>query len=361
MEQRVEVERPVQGFFTRLGLLFRKFGDIRAPEKEVGFTLPDALNDIRNASVAGQLPEVDVYVWDAMVEDMMSYAARQVKRADYDGQLTESDLVAVLLYTCEFPDVTSFYVILNQKLNEPDRNHVKPFVRYIWMLLRALVKCPVSPCRLVYRGIKNSDLTPHYLKDQEFEWHQFSSCSCSIEVQNQFTGRVGVRTLFTIELTSSRGRDVSKYSALQREKEVLLPPNTKFRVTGSFDTGNGLKMIQVVEIPATDAIISFQESVACVPMKLMVDPSQHDVKDVNPIPLQSTVQRIVERSAVYSWRYDDKRKCCVPDESPADPYGACSGAFTPPRLPISEDMIGCCPQMIIAEREVSLVAILSLA
>jgi surface protein len=266
MENRVVVETPVEGVFTRLGLLFRKFGDVYAAEGDVGFNLEDALQDIRDACDAGSLPDLEVDVFDIMVEDMIAHARRQMLRSDYDGRLTECEFVVILLYTCEFPDANSLYAVMNKKLNVPDRNFVKPFVKYIWLLLRALTKCPMSPVRMVYRGIKNADLTSYYPDGHEFEWHQFSSCSCSLAVQNVFTGQVGIRTLFTIELTSSRGRDVCVYSAVQREKEVLLPPNTKFRVTSTFDTGHGLKMIQVVEIPSTDPVVIFNDNFAASPL-----------------------------------------------------------------------------------------------
>jgi surface protein len=266
MENRVVVETPMRGFFAPLGLLFRRFGDVYAPEIEVTFNLQAALQDIRDACVTGRLPELELDVFDVMVARIVEYAQNQRKGNDYDGQLTECDLVVVLLYTCEFGGVPSLYAVLNKKLNMPDRNHVMPFVKYIWLLLRALVKCPLSPCRMVYRGIKNVDLAPHYPNDHEFEWHQFSSCSCSLEVQNFFTGPVGIRTLFAIELTSSRGRDVCSYSAVRPEREVLLPPNTKFRVTSMFDAGHGLKMIQVVEIPPTDPVAIFNDNFTASPL-----------------------------------------------------------------------------------------------
>jgi surface protein len=259
MENRVVVEAPVRGVFTRLGLLFRKFGDAYVPEDDVGFNLQEALQDIRDACSAGSLPDLEMDVFDIMVEDMIAHARQQAQCREYDGRLTECDLAVILLYTCEFPDANSLYAVMNRKLNIPDRNLVKPFVKYIWLLLRALTKCPTSQYRMVYRGIRNVDLTSYYPDGHEFEWHQFSSCSCSLAVQNHFTGQTGVRTLFAIELTSSRGRDVGSYSAIQREKEVLLPPNSKFKVTSTFDAGHGLKMIQVIEIPPDDPVVVFKE------------------------------------------------------------------------------------------------------
>jgi hypothetical protein len=260
MENRVVVEAPVPGVFTPLGLLFRKFGDVYAPEDSMSFGLHEALQDIRDACAASNLPEMEVDVLDTLADHFTAHVRNQMRRDDCDGLLNECDRVVILLYTCEFPDTISLYDVLNKKLNIPDRNQVKPFVKYIWLLLRALVKCPSAPCKLVYRGVKNADLTSYYPDNHELEWHQFSSCSTSLAVQNRFTGPVGLRTLFTIELTSNRGRDICAYSAIPREQEVLLSPNTKFKVKSTFAAGAGLNMIHVVEIPATDPVIIFRET-----------------------------------------------------------------------------------------------------
>jgi hypothetical protein len=120
-------------------------------------------------------------------------------------------------------------------------------------------------------------MTSHYPDNHEFEWHQISSCSTSLAVQNHFTGPVGTRTLFTIELTSNRGRDICAYSAIPREQEMLLPPNTKFRVKSTFAAGAGLNMIQVVEITATDPVVVFLKTCFCANLaKSCQDPS-HEV------------------------------------------------------------------------------------
>jgi hypothetical protein len=263
MEERVVVETPVEGFYTRLGLLFSNFGDVYDPVESLGFGFEDAIQDIRDACVNGKVDELNMDEMNIMIKDLAAYAVAQLSRSDNDGRLSECELVVLLLYTVEFPNSPSLYKVLNTRLNNPNRKLMKPFLRYIWLLLRALVKCPVSPYRMVYRGINGVDLTSHYKNNHIFEWHQFSSCSCSLEVQEEFTGKVGIRTLFTIELISSRGRDISSKSAIPREHEVLLPPNTKFKVVSHFDAGNGLKMIQVVEIPATDPVVTFSDDTIC--------------------------------------------------------------------------------------------------
>ena len=52
-----------------------------------------------------------------------------------------------------------------------------------------------------------------------------------MKVQNTFLGQTGVRTLFMIELTTDRAREIHIYSDYPDEKEVLLPPNSRFVVS----------------------------------------------------------------------------------------------------------------------------------
>jgi hypothetical protein len=89
MENRIVVEAPVEGVFTRLGLLFRKFGDIYDPVVE--FDLQAALQDIREACVAEDLPELEVDVLDAMADDMVAHA-----NANYRA----------VIMTADYPKVT---------------------------------------------------------------------------------------------------------------------------------------------------------------------------------------------------------------------------------------------------------------
>jgi hypothetical protein len=58
-------------------------------------------------------------------------------------------------------------------------------------------------------------------------------------------GQVGKRTIFTIFLTQGQARDITRYSLVSSEGEVLLPPGSRFRVISVMDAGHGLTLIQV--------------------------------------------------------------------------------------------------------------------
>ncbi len=71
-------------------------------------------------------------------------------------------------------------------------------------------------------------------------------------------------TLFSIELTTGRARVITKFSLFPSEAEVLLPPNSRFKVMGQLDTGNGLVIVQLKE-PSRDPIINFDAPAAAAP------------------------------------------------------------------------------------------------
>jgi hypothetical protein len=88
-----------------------------------------------------------------------------------------------------------------------DRKKVEPISDYVWLLMHAMSLCPPFVERVVFRGVK--DLSPDAYKEGDIiTWCQFSSTAATVKVQNTFLGQTGVRTLFTIELTTDRAREI---------------------------------------------------------------------------------------------------------------------------------------------------------
>ena len=134
---------------------------------------------------------------------------------------------------------------------------MRPFVKCVWLLLWALKKCPAYEGRTVYRGVPGVDLSGTYEVGDEFSWHQFSSCTSDLSVQNGLLGASGSFTMFHVDLTSGRGRLIRDHSVLRLEEEVLLPPNSRFRVVGHSRISAVSVMVQLVEIDALDPILDF--------------------------------------------------------------------------------------------------------
>eukprot|EP01045_Picozoa_sp_COSAG04_P035054 COSAG04_NODE_7932_length_1045_cov_0.902748_1_plen_86_part_10 len=74
----------------------------------------------------------------------------------------------------------------------------------------------------------------------------------SIDVLNNsmFCGDSGKRTIFQIALTQGQARDITRYSLISAEDEVLLPPGCRFRVEGRLDAGSGVTISQLLELPS---------------------------------------------------------------------------------------------------------------
>ncbi|CAF1625876.1 unnamed protein product, partial [Didymodactylos carnosus] len=68
----------------------------------------------------------------------------------------------------------------------------------------------------------------------------------SVVQSEQFCGKNGPRTLFSIECLN--GKSITQHSYYKTENEILLLPAIYFEVHSQYDAGNGLHMIQLREI-----------------------------------------------------------------------------------------------------------------
>jgi hypothetical protein len=161
--------------------------------------------------------------------------------------LTRDESAAVLLYTME-AEQQSFYRILNRTLLDEDRRKVIPWFPFIKLFDCALEKLPTfKGC--IWRGV-TGDFTESYHEDDIITWWNFSSCSSSVNVVENFLKSDGKSTLFMIEVYN--GKDVSGYTQYPQEKEILLPMGTKLRVKSKGMNHRELNVIHLVELNTDD-------------------------------------------------------------------------------------------------------------
>ncbi|CAF1302171.1 unnamed protein product, partial [Adineta steineri] len=174
------------------------------------------------------------------------YVAKQRSKSVPADNLTQDESASIMLYSMDWePQEKCLYFALNATLRTEDRKKLKPWFSYLKLILTALEKLPSTRCH-VFRGV-NLDLSNQYTKGKEFVWWGFSSCTTTIEVleDEQFLGKTGERTMFTIECDS--GKDISRHSYYQSEKEVLLLAARQFIVVSCLRAAPGLHMIQLKE------------------------------------------------------------------------------------------------------------------
>ncbi|CAF2751545.1 unnamed protein product [Rotaria sp. Silwood2] len=163
------------------------------------------------------------------------------------GNLLPDESASIMLYTLEWePRENSFYMVFNNTLRAENRLLIKPWFLYMKLFITALSKIR-SEHRFLYRGVK-LDVSADYPQGKTFVWWSFSSCTSSIHVlkNEDFLGKTGPRTLFTIDCHSSK--DICQHSMYKKEDEALLLAARQFKVVSQMNAGNGLNMILIKEI-----------------------------------------------------------------------------------------------------------------
>eukprot|EP01102_Stenamoeba_stenopodia_P002007 TRINITY_DN117_c0_g2_i1.p1 TRINITY_DN117_c0_g2~~TRINITY_DN117_c0_g2_i1.p1 ORF type:complete len:439 (-),score=73.80 TRINITY_DN117_c0_g2_i1:153-1469(-) len=170
-------------------------------------------------------------------------------------KLDDDELIAIGLYTFDlgFAGTTeeNLYFILNNMLRKRDPTAMSAWKGYLYYLMRALDKFPDINAQ-VFRGTKNvSFVQTAYKQGRSIHWSAFSSTSLEERTARMFAGQEGV--VFRLQLFSAK--DISAYSVIKSEKELLVSPNLNFVVTRSiYKDKDGLQYVDLLQ--QTDKVIN---------------------------------------------------------------------------------------------------------
>ena len=211
----------------------RRLPPIRGFENQPLVSLDEATEPL-----IGVVQEIEHMVYNIQQSDIQA-----------NNGLTVDESSSIALYSMEWsPREQSFYMILNETLRNPEREEfLPPWLKFLKLFFTALSKLPSTNHRIIYRGVK-IDLRSRYKQGARIIWWGFSSCTKTLGVleKEQFVGKNGTRTLFTIECET--GKDIRQHSFFPKEDEILLLPGREFQVISSADMGNQLTMIQLKEV-----------------------------------------------------------------------------------------------------------------
>ncbi|CAF4856741.1 unnamed protein product [Rotaria sp. Silwood1] len=111
----------------------------------------------------------------------VSIALENTPHYPSDG-LTSDESASIYLYTMEWSGGRrSLYTILNETLRTPDREQLKPWFKYLKLLLTALVKIQCASQQTVWRGIRKN-LSPEFPRGTQVIWWGLSSCTTTLPV-----------------------------------------------------------------------------------------------------------------------------------------------------------------------------------
>jgi hypothetical protein len=181
-------------------------------------------------------------------------ALNETSQVPPDG-LTFDESAAIRLYTIEWEEPhASLYSMLNSTLKKSSRDALRPYFKYLKLLLTALVKLPCAPLQTVWRGV-TKDLSHGFPFGTQVTWWPFSSCTTSLTVleNNIYLGNVGERTLFSVE--AMNGRIIRAHSHFDDEDEILLLPGTYMEVQSQLSPAPGLHIIHLKQIKPMETLL----------------------------------------------------------------------------------------------------------
>ncbi|CAF0872879.1 unnamed protein product [Adineta steineri] len=159
--------------------------------------------------------------------------------------LTPDESAAIHLYSMQWtPVIDSLYIHLNRALRAVNRQALTPWFSYLKLFLTALYKLP--SCHMtIWRGVKG-DLSAQYNKDEDIVWWGVSSCAVSVSVIEQFIGKTGTRTIFSIEAINAKF--IREHAYFKEEDEIVLTPGTYLKVIDKMQPAKDLTIIHLREV-----------------------------------------------------------------------------------------------------------------
>ena len=228
-------------------------------------------------------------------------------------ELTPENVAAIFCYTHECNSekekaerIESPYRKLNNSLSIDRSNaSLKKTRGFLFLLLQALRKLPrYTPVNSVlYRGIRahvQTEADPKYPKTKPYAagnekvWWTFTSTTEDLETTRAFIGeRKG--TLFTIS-GKPWGYDISMFSDFPDEKEVLLEPERRLKITSVAREGN----IIAVDAEMVKTPLVLEDLIKAKAVKIKERKSGH-----KEVPGNLRVENITESSVELSWANPD--------------------------------------------------------
>jgi hypothetical protein len=141
-------------------------------------------------------------------------------------------ILALHLYTIP----SNLFRLTNKAMRECDSLSLRPFRVFIWYLWNALNRLTVKPA-VVYRGLYNtraSDIIGKAL-DGKLVFESFTSTSIEMGVACAFMSQTSGCDGVIFKIAARGCREIVGYSYKPLERELLLPPMSRFVIKGVYE------------------------------------------------------------------------------------------------------------------------------
>jgi hypothetical protein len=174
-----------------------------------------------------------------LISRIMDHVATANKKYTHTPLLTRDESAAIYLYSMQTP----FFSRLNETLRAENRPALKPWFAFLKLFITALEKLP-STKETVWRAVYG-DVGSIFADNDVHIWWSVNSCSMDLKSIQPFLHDNG--TLFAIH--AIHAKDISAFSAIPDEREVVLMPGTRVRPkSGPLSFINRLFVVHLEEI-----------------------------------------------------------------------------------------------------------------
>lgn len=175
-----------------------------------------------------------------LIHGLVDYVARAKEKCNRDSSiLTWDESAAIYLYSMP----THFFSHLNKTLRDEDRCALKPWFAFLKLFMHALEKLPSLEIDL-WRGVSDN-IGSDLVKNGIHTWWGVNSCTTDLKVVEYYLGERG--TLFAIK--SHFGKDISSFSAIRSESEVVLMPGARLYIkSDTLNFNNHLFIVHLEEM-----------------------------------------------------------------------------------------------------------------
>ncbi len=172
------------------------------------------------------------------VPHVKNYADKAKYHCKQKPPLTKDESAAIYLYTMD----TRFYPTLNETLRAENPQALEPWFAFLKLFITAIEKLP-SVAATVWRGVADNIRGSDFDENDVHTWWSINSCSLKVDVARDFQGPRG--TLLCIKTIN--GKNITEYSALQHDDEVVLMPGTDLRVKSRSLEPSGRSIVHLEE------------------------------------------------------------------------------------------------------------------
>jgi hypothetical protein len=202
---------------------------------------------INAIDVAGNIPGIQI--WGKGIQTQAKAAKTTGKLKD--DPCSEEGTSYFMGYSDE-GTMPTLYSEMNALAYDTDRSKIAPYGPYMVGLTQHMRRMKPYPNGTVFRGVKMDLRKEMQQKKDNGElvyYYGFTSTTKDMEVLSKpnFCGQKGKRTFYIIQLTQGQARDITNYSLLPKESEVLLPPGCCFRVKSVAPQGSDLTLVYLEE------------------------------------------------------------------------------------------------------------------